>query len=271
MTDVQGKLARLKEIIADTGGMLVAFSGGVDSTLLTKVAFDVLGERALAVTVRSKIHPSFEEREAAEIAEAIGIRYLVLDADPLEVEGFAANPPERCYICKKAILSALLDIARKEGLPAVAEGSNASDVGDFRPGMKAVAELGVLSPLKDVDLTKDEIREISRGLGLATWDKPSYACLASRIPYGHEITGEKLRAVDAAEDYLRGKGYRVLRVRHHGDVARIELAPDEMKRFAAEEDFDEVSRAFRGFGFRYAALDLEGYRTGSLNEALRKT
>ena len=269
--DLQSKFARLKKTIAETGGMLVAFSGGVDSTLLAKVAFDVLGDRALAVTVRSKIHPAFEEREAAEIADAIGMCHLVLDADPLEVEGFAANPPERCYVCKKAILSALLDVARREGLPAVAEGSNASDAGDFRPGMKAVAELGVLSPLKDAELTKDEIREISRDLGLVTWDKPSYACLASRIPYGDEITVEKLRAVDTAEDYLRGKGYRVLRVRHHGDVARIELAPDEMKRFAAQEDFDEVSRAFRGFGFRYSALDLEGYRTGSLNEALGRT
>jgi len=262
------KYQKLRDVIAETGGLLVAFSGGVDSTLLAKAAHDVLGRKSMAVTVRSKIHPSFEQRDAAELAHAIGIRYLVLDADPLEVEGFTANPPERCYICKKAILAALLEIARREGLPAVAEGSNASDGGDFRPGMRAVAELGVLSPLRQAGLTKDEIRAVSRDMGLATWDKPSCACLASRIPYGDEITEDKLRAVDSAEDYLRAKGYRILRVRHHGDVARIELAPDEMKRFAAGEDFGEVARAFRELGFRYTALDLEGYRTGSLNEAL---
>lgn len=259
------KYDRLKEILAATGGVLVAFSGGVDSSLLAKVAHDVLGDRALAVTVRSKIHPSFEEREAAEIAAGIGIRYRTIDADPLEVEGFQANPPERCYICKRAILSTLKSIASEQGLQAVAEGSNASDTGDFRPGMKAVKELGVLSPLFDAGFTKAEIRELSCRLGLPTWDKPSYACLASRIPFGQEITEDKLRAIDEAEEFLRFKGYRVVRVRHHGDVARIELSPEELKRFLAEEDLSAVSRALKDMGFRYVTLDLEGYRTGSLN------
>ncbi len=265
---LEEKYQLLTSMISESGGMLVAFSGGVDSTFLAKVAFDVLGERALAVTARAKVHAAFEEQEAVELAREIGIRHLVIDADPLEAEGFAQNPPQRCYICKSTILSALLPIARQEGLATVAEGSNASDTGDYRPGMRAVDDLGAVSPLKEAGLVKDEIRLLSRRLGLSTWDKPAFACLASRIPYGNIITEDKLRSVDAAEDYLRARGYRILRVRHHGDVARIELAPEEMERFMDSADLAEVARAFKGFGFRYAALDLEGYRIGSLNEAL---
>ncbi|MHC4713188.1 MAG: ATP-dependent sacrificial sulfur transferase LarE [Planctomycetota bacterium] len=259
------KYEKLREIVAGTGGLLVAFSGGVDSSFLAKVAHDVLGERSLAVTVRSKIHPSFEEREAAEVAGAIGIRYRTIEADPLGVGGFKENPPERCYICKTAILSVLKRIATDEGLDAVAEGSNASDTGDFRPGMKAVKEQGALSPLFEAGLTKDEIRELSCRLGLPTWNKPSYACLASRIPYGREITEDKLRAIDEAEEFLRFRGYRIVRVRHHGEIARIELSPEDLKRFLAEEDLAAVSRGLKAMGFRYVTLDLEGYRTGSLN------
>ena len=262
------KLARLKEILAKTGGVLVAFSGGVDSTFLAKVAHDVLGSKALAVTVHSEIHPAFEQDEAIEIAREIGIRHVVINVDALDVEGLAENPPERCYICKKAIFGTLLEIARKEGLPVLVDGSNASDTGDFRPGMKALAELGIKSPLLEAGLTKADIREISCRMGLPTWNKPSYACLASRIPYGERITEEKLRAIEKAEDFLRQKGYRVFRVRHHGNVARVELSPDEMKRFVAEEDWAAVAREIKACGFAYVALDLEGYRTGSLNETL---
>ena len=267
---VEEKFASLGAILKDTGGVLVAFSGGVDSTFLAKAAFDVLGQRSMAVTVASEIHPAFEAEEAVVLARDIGIRHKVIRVKALDIEGLAENPPDRCYICKRAILSRLTDLAREEGLPVVVEGSNASDTGDFRPGMKAVKEFGVRSPLFEAGLTKDDIRELSCRMGLPTWNKPSYACLASRIPYGERITDEKLRAVERAEDYLRAKGYRVFRVRHHGKVARIELAPGEMKRFLAVEDLDHVAQRVKEFGFSYVALDLEGYRTGSLNEPLGK-
>ncbi len=265
---LEDKLAALRGIIEKTGGAVVAFSGGVDSTLLAKVAHDVLGERVLAVTLKSQIHPAFEQGDAVELARLIGIRHKVVDVDALAVEGLAENPPDRCYICKRQVLGGILAIAREEGLPAVVEGSNASDEGDFRPGMRAVRELGVLSPLKEAGLTKDEIREISCRLGLPTWSKPSFACLASRIPYGQRITPEKLRQVDTAEDFLRSRGYQAFRVRHHGDIARIELAPDEMKRFLANEDLSAVAAHLKSLGFAYVTLDLQGYRTGSLNEVI---
>lgn len=265
---LEEKYEKLGEILGEAGSVLVAFSGGVDSSLLAKAAFDGLGEKALAVTIKSAIHPDFELREAEEIAAAIGIRHLVVEADMLEVEGFCENTPERCYICKRAILTTLLGIAAREGLGVVAEGSNASDGTDFRPGRRAVAELGVMSPLAEAGLSKGEIRELSRREGLVTFDKPSYACLASRVPYGEEITGEKLTAIDRGEELLRARGYRIVRVRHHGALARIELGGDELGRFMAEEDAAEIARAFKELGFTYVTVDLEGYRTGSLNETL---
>ena len=266
--NLDDKLTKLRRVLSEIHGVLVAFSGGVDSTFLAKVAHDVLGEKALAVTVGSQIHPGFEQREAAELAKAIGIRHIVANADALGVPGLVENPPERCYICKTAIFKILLDIAGKEGLTSVAEGSNVSDAGDFRPGMRALGELGIRSPLREAGLTKQDIRDLSRRMGLPTWNKPSYACLASRIPYGEKITDEKLRSVERAEDLLRMKGYRVFRVRHHGTVARIELSPEEMKQFVAREDLAAIAREMKAFGFAYVALDLEGYRTGSLNETL---
>jgi pyridinium-3,5-biscarboxylic acid mononucleotide sulfurtransferase len=265
---IDEKLSRLEEILKGTGGALVAFSGGVDSTFLAKVARDVLGDGAAAVTVRSQIHAKFEFEEAKEIAKAIGIRHIVVTVDALAVPGLASNPPGRCYICKHQILGTLIEIAKSERLPVVVEGTHAGDADDFRPGMRAVRELGVRSPLAEAGLTKPEIRELSCRMGLPTWSKPSYACLASRIPYGQEISIDKLQQVEQGEDYLRSKGYKVFRVRHHGEIARLELAPDEMKRFAAAENFHEVSRYFKTLGFSYVALDLEGYRTGSLNEVL---
>ncbi len=268
--NIDDKFARLKEILSATGGALVAFSGGVDSTLLAKVAFDVLGDKALAVTVKSEIHPAFEEADARELAAAIGIRHIVVEVSALSVEGLADNPPERCYICKKSILGKLLDIARDEGLAVVVEGTNASDSGDFRPGAKAVAELGVKSPLKEAGLTKDEIRALSRRLGLSTWQKPSLACLASRIPYGERITIEKLKSIDAAEDLLRASGYSILRVRRHGDLARIELGDEDMKRFLADDKAPDIAARIKALGFAYVTLDLQGYRTGSLNETLAR-
>ncbi len=265
---IDEKYEHLKAALSAAGGALVAFSGGVDSTFLAKVAFDVLGERALAVTIRSSIVPAFELDEAGQIARSIGIRHRFIDARVLDVEGFAENTPDRCYICKRALLSMLVGLAREEGLPGVVEGSNVSDASDYRPGMKAVEELGVGSPLVEAGLAKGEIRDLSRRLGLSTFDKPSNACLASRIPYGNRVTAEKLRTVENAEDFLRQRGYRTLRVRHHGRIARIELSPEETGRFLAEEDLAEIARHIKGFGFTYVTLDLEGYRTGSLNEPL---
>ena len=266
---LDGKLAKLRDILSQMKGAIVALSGGVDSTFLAKVAYETLGDKAVAVTVGSQIHAGFEEREAAEVARAIGIRHMLIRADALGVPGLAENPPERCYICKKAIFKMLLDIAAKEGHGIVAEGTNASDEGDFRPGVRALSELGVRSPLREAGLAKQDIRDLSRRMGLVTWNKPSYACLASRIPYGERITPEKLRSIEKAEDLLRARGYRVFRVRHHGSVARIELSAEEMKRFLAEENLAEISREIKALGFAYVALDLEGYRTGSLNETLR--
>lgn len=263
------KLAKLRDILSQMKGAIVALSGGVDSTFLAKVAYETLGDKAVAVTVGSQIHAGFEEREAAEVARAIGIRHMLIRADALGVPGLAENPPERCYICKKAIFKMLLDIAAKEGHGIVAEGTNASDEGDFRPGVRALSELRVRSPLREAGLAKQDIRDLSRRMGLPTWNKPSYACLASRIPYGERITPEKLRSIEKAEDLLRARGYRVFRVRHHGSVARIELSAEEMKRFLAEENLAEISREIKALGFAYVALDLEGYRTGSLNETLR--
>ena len=266
---LDGKLAKLRDILSQMKGAIVALSGGVDSTFLAKVAYETLGDKAVAVTVGSQIHAGFEEREAAEVARAIGIRHMLIRADALGVPGLAENPPERCYICKKAIFKMLLDIAAKEGHGIVAEGTNASDEGDFRPGVRALSELRVRSPLREAGLAKQDIRDLSRRMGLVTWNKPSYACLASRIPYGERITPEKLRSIEKAEDLLRARGYRVFRVRHHGSVARIELSAEEMKRFLAEENLAEISREIKALGFAYVALDLEGYRTGSLNETLR--
>jgi len=266
---LDGKLAKLRDILSQMKGAIVALSGGVDSTFLAKVAYETLGDKAVAVTVGSQIHAGFEEREAAEVARAIGIRHMLIRADALGVPGLAENPPERCYICKKAIFKMLLDIAAKEGHGIVAEGTNASDEGDFRPGVRALSELRVRSPLREAGLAKQDIRDLSRRMGLPTWNKPSYACLASRIPYGERITPEKLRSIEKAEDLLRARGYRVFRVRHHGSVARIELSAEEMKRFLAEENLAEISREIKALGFAYVALDLEGYRTGSLNETLR--
>lgn len=268
MMPAEEKLTKLRNILGGMKGALVALSGGVDSTFLAKVAREALGDKALAVTVGSEIHAGFEEREAAELAQAIDIRHVIVAVEALGVPGLAENPPERCYICKKAIFRKLSEIAKAEKLEAVIEGSNASDVGDYRPGMKALAELGIRSPLREAGLTKQDIRDLSCGMGLPTWNKPSYACLASRIPYGERITDEKLRSIEKAEDYLRQKGYRVFRVRHHGTVARLELSAEEMRRFIAEDDWAAVAREVKACGFAYVALDLEGYRTGSLNETL---
>jgi uncharacterized protein len=265
MPVLQQKIARLQEALQAAGSVLVAFSGGVDSTLLLKVAADTLGDRAVALTVDSPFSPSGELDAARSLAAHMGVRHLVLAMDPLSLPELAANPRERCYLCKVELMKRCREIAAREGLATVVEGSNLDDLSDYRPGKKALEELGIKSPLLAAGLGKGEIRTLSRIYGLPTWDKPSMACLASRFPYGMEITPQRLEMVRTAEDLLASHGFRCYRVRHHGEIARIELAHDELPRLVEEELSREVSSAFKAIGFRYVVLDLEGYRSGSMN------
>jgi uncharacterized protein len=265
--DLDGKKLKLDRILRGIGKVVIAFSGGVDSTFLLKTATDVLGaENVLAVTARSPTYPTSELAEARTIAISLGVPHHEIDSDELQIEQFVQNPPDRCYYCKKALFSKLLDVAQRNGHRTVADGTNADDTRDHRPGRKAAAELGIRSPLLEAGLTKDDIRSLSRKMGLTTWNKGSFACLASRFPYGDSITEEKLSQVAQAEEVLRKAGFRQFRVRHHGTVARIEVAPEEMVRFHDESFAARIIRDVKKAGYAYVALDLEGYRTGSMNE-----
>ena len=263
------KLNQLKEYLLSQGSMAVAFSGGVDSTFLLKVAHDTLGDKCVAVTASSCSFPERELKEAKAFCAANGIRHVVVRSEELEIEGFRHNPKNRCYLCKHELFEKIWDIARELGLHAVAEGSNMDDNGDYRPGLVAVRELGVLSPLRHVGLNKAEIRELSRGLGLSTWDKQSFACLSSRFVYGETINEERLSMVDRAEQLLLDLGFHQVRVRIHGQLARIETDPAEFEKLLSERE--KVTSAFRDYGFSYVTMDLTGYRTGSMNETLKKT
>jgi uncharacterized protein len=264
----RARLSRLRGTIEQYGSLLVAFSGGCDSSLLLKVAHEVLGKRVVAVTARSETYPSHEYQDAVEFATALGVRHITIDTSELGVEGFSSNPPNRCYFCKAELFGKLLELAKENDVEYVADGASLDDASDHRPGMRAAAELGVVSPLKEAGLTKDDIREISHELGLPTWDKPSFACLASRFPYGEEITAEKLQMVGEAETYLRNLGFRQLRVRHHGKIARIEVPEADIERFLERSIRENVVAKLRQLGYLYVSLDLRGYRTGSLNEVL---
>lgn len=264
---VRAKRARLTEILREIGGCVIGFSGGVDSTFLFAVAAEVLGERVLAVTATSETYPERELREAEALAARIGGRHRVIVSEELDVPGFSENPKNRCYFCKRELFGKLRRIAEAEGLPHVLDGNNADDRGDYRPGRQAARELGVRSPLDEAELTKEEIRALSKAMDLPTWDKPAFACLSSRFPYGVTITREKLTQVGRAEEALRDLGLRVLRVRHHGDVARLELGPAEFVR-VANGLRGEVLRRVKAEGYAYVALDLQGYRTGAMNEVL---
>jgi pyridinium-3,5-biscarboxylic acid mononucleotide sulfurtransferase len=266
--ELQDTLKQLKCHIEIIGSLAVAYSGGVDSTFLLKVAHDVLKDQVIAVTAQSSTYPEREFKEAAEFTRSSGIKHIVFQSEELEIEGFTNNPPNRCYLCKYELFSKIKDVAGKHGIKFIAEGSNIDDLGDYRPGMQAIKELGIISPLKDAGLGKDDIRKLSKQMGLPTWDKPAFACLASRFPYGVKITREKLTMVNEAEQYLLDLGFKQVRVRHHGDTARIEVAESERLKFFNLELMDNVYKQFREIGFAYTALDLKGYRTGSMNEVI---
>ena len=263
------KRNQLKEFLLSQGSLAVAFSGGVDSTFLLKVAHNTLGDKCVAVTASSCSFPERELKEAKAFCETNGIRHVVVRSEELEIEGFRHNPKNRCYLCKHELFEKIWDIARELGLHAVAEGSNMDDNGDYRPGLVAVRELGVLSPLRSVGLSKAEIRELSRELGLPTWNKQSFACLSSRFVYGETINEERLSMVDRAEQLLLDLGFRQVRVRIHGQLARIETDPEDFEKLLSVRE--TVTAAFREYGFAYVTMDLTGYRTGSMNETLEKT
>ncbi|MCS7187929.1 MAG: ATP-dependent sacrificial sulfur transferase LarE [Armatimonadota bacterium] len=267
-SELQRKFESLLDYFRSLGSVLVAFSGGVDSTFLAKTAHMSLGDNAIAVTARSPSIPKAELEEAAKLAKLIGIRHIFIDTDEINDPNYASNPPNRCYFCRLNLFGKLKPLAQQLGIRHIVYGAVADDLNDFRPGMKAAEEEGVLAPLAELGFVKEEVRRLSLWLGLPTWDKPSFACLSTRFPYGSQITPEKLKQVEDAEDFLRQHGFRAFRVRHHEAIARIEVPPEDFYRFLDPEFRSALIKRFREIGFLFVTLDLMGLRSGSMNEML---
>ncbi len=266
--DLKAKYQRLSDHLKSLGKVAVAYSGGVDSALLLYAANQALGKDILALTASSHLFPERELKETKAFCAELGVRQVILPVEEMKIKGFSQNPPDRCYLCKKHLFTLFQNTAGEYGFLVVAEGSNLDDTGDYRPGMRAIAELGIKSPLRECGFTKADIRQCAKELGLKVWDKPSYACLASRFVYGETISEEKLDMVDRAEQFLTDLGFRQMRVRVHGTTARIEIMPEDFPRMIDEQRRKLIADAFKKIGFAYAALDLTGYRTGSMNEVL---
>ncbi len=267
---LQEKLSELRSYIAGLGSLAVGFSGGVDSSFLLAVAHEVLGDKAIAVTAVDASMPEREQKEDDAFCKERGIIHIVCRVNPMNEEGYRNNGPDRCYFCKRGIYTKIIEIAKENGIEYVAEGSNMDDLGDYRPGLKAISELEVKSPLREAGLTKSDIRMLSREMNLPTWSKPAYACLASRFVYGEEITEEKLHMIDLAEQFLIEHGFPEERVRMHGNIARIEVPEKDIPRLAADDIRKEVYDRFRKIGFMFVTIDLQGYRTGSMNATIKQ-
>ena len=269
VVSLEEKYRALRASLRSMESVIIGFSGGADSALLAKVAYDVLGETAVAVIALSESYPKRERDDALALAAAIGVPVLTVEAHELSDENYASNPTNRCYYCKAELFTQLSQVARERGVRWIAYGANHDDLGDYRPGQLAAQEFGARAPLLEAGLTKAEIRHLSKTLGLATWDKPALACLSSRFPYGTRITAELLARLDAAEDYLRHDlGFRQVRVRHHDTIARLEVAPDEMDRLMTSELRNQISDRLKSLGYTYVAVELGGYKSGSLNASL---
>ena len=266
--ELAAKKQRLLDLLGSYSGLVVAFSGGVDSSFLLAAAKQVLGNRVTAVTAESAVHPLRERKAAADLAEALQVDHIVIQSHEMDLPEFLANPDKRCYICKKHVLGELFGVAADLGIKTVAHGVNLDDLSDYRPGQQAAEELGVAAPLVDAGLTKENIRELSKEMGLPTWDKPSMACLASRIPYGEPITSARLSMVEAAEDFLLELGLKTCRVRHHGSVARIEVDPADFDRILNPDNRNRILDRLKSIGFVHVALDLKGYEMGSMNKEI---
>jgi len=266
--NVEEKLEQLKKTLREMGTVLIAYSGGVDSSFLAVTAHEVLGQNSLAVFASSPVAPPMEKEAAGSLAHQFGLRFRIIESNEMDNPDFVANPTERCYYCKRELFSELKPIALAEGLKWVADGTNADDLSDYRPGRKASAEAGIRSPLLEVGLTKAEIRQLSHAQGLPTWDRPASPCLASRIPYGTPVTAETLNKIARGEKYLHSLGLRQVRLRHHGDIARIELDQPDMAKIIKTDIRQGIIEHFKALGYKYVTLDLTGYRTGSLNEVL---